>query len=220
MATKPYKGIAKSSTKASAAKRKAQKREAAASEKYKKKKVDKITSTSARKKTTRKAAPARGVRLMPLMENLVPQPPESPLTRKGISLKGILRNTPRLMHANAEEVSIGQFKKTKTKSGLTAFTAVCVHHDPFMPNKTIKKRNVYIIGLEDPKKPVSKQRRVMCSCNCENFAFTWEYALAVHGGAKVLYGNGEPPIWTNPALVPGMCKHIAAVAKKLIAEGK
>lgn len=174
-----------------------------------------IESKSAARKTKEK----RTIRLMPLGENLVQQPPESPLTKKGMSIKGLLRNTPALMHHNAEDVRILSMKKTQTKSGLRAIKAKVIHQDPWRPDRTKKVRDVYIIGLSDPDKPISKQRKVLVSCNCENFVFTWEYANAVHGCSRVIYGNGEPPTYTNPQLVPALCKHVTAVAKQIIAKG-
>ena len=56
--------------------------------------------------------------------------------------------------------------------------------------------------------------------NCENYVFTWEYANAAHGASRIVYGNGEPPVVTNPGLVPGLCKHLVAVATTLIKSGK
>lgn len=53
--------------------------------------------------------------------------------------------------------------------------------------------------------------RVRLSCSCDDFMFRWEYALAARGGAQILYGNGEPPVDTNPRMKPGCCKHLIAL---------
>lgn len=208
---KKYKGLSKSSLRPSEAKKRSSKLAKAASERYKK---GSLSSTSAKSTSKKPATGSKGrtVKLMPLRENVVPQPPETSLTRVGMSISKLLRNTPALMHANAEEVQVLSYKKLKTKSGLPAIKAIVIHKDPWRPDRIKKKREVYLIGLSSQKTPISRQKKVMVSCNCENWTFTWEYACAVHGCAKVLYGNGEPPIYTNPGLVPGLCKHITAIA--------
>lgn len=211
-----YKGIGKSLTKKSKAKLQSESSAKKARSTYSKRKNKKPMEAKA---AARPKKEKRTIRLMPLGENVVQQPPESPLTKKGMSLKGLLRNTPALMHHNAQDVRILSMKKLKTKSGLRAIKAKVIHQDPWRPDRTKKVRNVYIIGLSDPDKPISKQRKVLISCDCENYAFTWEYANAVHGCARVIYGNGEPPTFTNPHLVPAMCKHITAVAMQIIAKG-
>ncbi len=215
-----YKGIAKSSAKPSKAKRNAQRVAKAVSDKYKSGngKYSGIKSTSAPAKKPKKST-GRTIKLQQLPQVLVEQPPETPLSRKGLTLRQILRNTPRLMHENAKEVQVVKFKRTKTKSGLPAVKATVVHNDPFRPDRIKRPREVYIIGLESTTKPISKQRRVMMSCGCENFVFTWEYALAVHGAARIMYGNGQAPDWTNPHLVAGTCKHCTAIAMHLITKG-
>lgn len=135
------------------------------------------------KSAARKPKEKRTIRLMPLGENLVKQPPESPLTKKGKSVKGLLRNTPALMHHNSEDVRILSMKKTKTKSGLRAVKAKAIHQDPWRPDRTKKVRDVYIIGLSDPDKPISKQRKVLVSCNC----LTGDTEVLTSKGWKTIY---------------------------------
>ncbi|SBV38184.1 hypothetical protein BN7874_015 [Phage NCTB] len=170
---------------------------------------------------SRKAAPKRSFRVVPLKANIVEQPPETELTRKGLTLRKLLRTTPKWRKETGKyEITLKKFKKQKTKTGLTALTAVANHKDPFMPNKTIKDREVYIIGLEDQNKPVNKQRRVMVSCNCEDWVYHGgEYAAALHGAARIIYGNGEPPVLTNPGNVPFLCKHLVGFAHYCIDKG-
>jgi hypothetical protein len=178
--------------------------------------VPKSTSSS------RRAPKRKNIRVVPLKAQVVEQLPETPLTQKGLTLKQLLRNTPRFRRETGEyEVTLSKVKKAKTTgAGLPALTAIAVHKDPFMPNKTIKKRPVYLIGLDSHDKPISKQRRVMVSCNCEDFVFYGgEYACALHGAAKIIYGNGEPPRITNPSNVPFLCKHLSALAYHAIKKG-
>jgi len=56
--------------------------------------------------------------------------------------------------------------------------------------------------------------------NCENYAFTWEYANAAHNAARLLFSNGMYPSFTNPQLAPGACKHLIAFAHNLILDDR
>lgn len=195
------------------------------------------TRTSTRKPTTKKTKykgsvpkskptsrkPKRSnIRVVPLKAQVIEQLPATPLTEKGMTLRQLLKNTPRFRRETGEyEVTLSNVKKAKTTgAGLPAIQATAIHKDPFMPNKTIKKRPVYLIGLDSHDKPINKQRRVMVSCNCEDFVFYGgEYACALHGAAKIIYGNGEPPRITNPSNVPFLCKHLSALAYYAIKKG-
>lgn len=174
-------------------------------------------------KTNKKhpAMPNRAVRVMPLKAatHLITQLPDTDLSRKGLSLKKLLRTTPKLYHYNAEDVIIQKLDKKKTKSGLPAIQAKAYSVDPYRPNKTKRVHDLYIIGIDIQGKPVSGQKRVLVSCSCENYVFAWEYANAKHGASKLIYGNGDAPDFTNPAQAPGLCKHLTALAKEIIKKG-
>lgn len=169
------------------------------------------------------SAPARPYKLKAPEPKPARQLPETDATRKGLSLRKLLRGTPRLMVANAAHVDIVSFKKTSTKSGMPAIKASCISLDPFRPAKIIRKHSVYIIGAErdaegNPlvNKSVNKHSKVLVSCGCENFMYTWEYANAANGASRIIYCNGEPPVVTNPSLAFGLCKHLVAVAQHII----
>jgi len=172
------------------------------------------SGTTGTKRSSTRSSRSKNFRVLPLVENVVEQPPETDLSRRGLSLRRLLMNTPRIRKEVGQyEVTIKKFKKQKTKTGLTALTAIANHKDPFMPNKTVKDRPVYIIGLDSQTQPVTKQKRVMVSCNCEDFVFHGaEYACALHGAARIIYGNGEPAHMTNPHNVPFLCKHLVGFA--------
>lgn len=184
-------------------------------------------SVSAGKKTSQDKArenslttAQRVVRVVPIRQaSVVKQLPETPLMRKGLSLKQLLRTTPSLMKSNAEEVVISKLTRKKTKSGLPAIEAVTYTADPYRPNKTRRDHKAYIIGIDSQEQPITKQRRVMLSCGCENYVFTWEYANALHGASKLVYGNGDAPTFTNPGNAPGMCKHLVAITKEITTKG-
>lgn len=207
-----YKGLkSTAATKPSAAKRVAQERE-------KQRKSGKYAPLA--KSQPAKARRTRpSVRIMPLKAHVVQQPPETALSKAGLSMKKLMRNTPNLMVENAKEVKLERYKVTKTRTGLRAITAIGNHIEPLRPDKIKRNHELTVIGLDVPDHPISKQKRVFVSCGCENYVYVWEYANTIHGASKVIYGNGEPPVMTNPRLAYGLCKHSYALFKEIIARG-
>lgn len=165
--------------------------------------------------------PNRAVRIAPIkqMATIVRQLPETDLTRKGMSLRQLLMKTPALMKNNSVDVVLETLKEGKTKSGLKAIQAKAYSVDDYRPSKTKRVHQLYIIGMDSQTAPVSKQRRVLVSCSCESYCFTFEYANSFHGASRLIYSNGEPPSFTNPALLPGLCKHLVALADEIRSKG-
>ena len=224
---KPYSGI-KSSVKKnkSTAKRNAERAERARKS-TRKTKYKGLESTAAKKAAKPKARPkntraqkVRQVRIMPLQgQTLVQQLPETALSKKGLTLKQLYRNTPRLMKENGAETTVKKFKRTKTASGLPAITALCRHNDPWRPDAIARDHKVQIIGRLHDYKISDRKQKVLVSCDCENFTYMWEFANAKHGAARIIYGNGERPDFTNPGETPGLCKHLIATADAIINKG-
>lgn len=154
-------------------------------------------------------------------ENLGARPmPETYFTLQGKSLKELIRNTPRLFMNNAVDVEAHKYKSLFTKAGRRAVKGIMVTNDPWRPDKVKRYHETYIVGLDKngEKKPLYKHKRVLAQCTCENYVFTWEYANARCGAAYLIYSNGEPPVWTNPGMAVGLCKHLIALAKIVIEE--
>lgn len=154
----------------------------------------------------------------PFVPKIVPQPPPSALSEKGMTLRQLMKSTPRLMRENSFDCFIVKMNKGKTRKGLPVVTARVRFKDPYRPSAQVRVHEVLIVGLDDPFKPINKQKRVMVSCACENYTYCWEYANTLHGASRVIYGNGEPPSYTNPANQPGLCKHAYKLAQEIIDE--
>lgn len=124
------------------------------------------------------------------------------LPKSGFSLAKIISSTP------TERIELSSFVKitgvrvgTSRTSGrvrLVAKTKSEGHKD--------SDRSHYSSMLE-----VHGSGRVRLSCSCDDFMYRWEYALYIRDGAQILYGNGEPPVDTNPRMKPGCCKHLVAL---------
>lgn len=191
--------------------------------KRKSKSTDMSRKKKARKpKKAKVQRPNYSYRLSGLNPKTPKQLPETELSKKGMTLRQLLRATPRLMINNAQDVELYEKKITRTRSGMPALKAVAITNDPFRPNKVKRRHNTFIIGAEldkenNPvKKPVNRHRKIICSCSCESYVFTFEYANAAHGASRIVYGNGEPPVVTNPSMAPGLCKHLVEAARYLI----
>lgn len=175
-------------------------------------------SVKEKAKSKSKASP-HVVQVLPMkpIGTLVQQLPATALTIKGMSIKGLIRKTPKLFKFNAEHVVIKKLKKSKTKTGLPAIIGKAFSEDFDGSKPTLY--DLYIIGIDSKTMPVSKQKRVLVSCNCANYVYTWEYANAFHGASKIIYGNGEAPGYTNPGYLPGMCKHLIAFSEEVLEKG-
>ncbi len=75
--------------------------------------------------------------------------------------------------------------------------------------------NTYVSTIE-----VLPSSKVIVSCSCSDFMFTWEAALNLKGAARIEYSNGELPNERNRNNVPGCCKHLVALGQSLIDKGK
>lgn len=151
--------------------------------------------------------------------------PESYHTRKGLTLRKLLRNTPALFVNNSEYVKILDVKKVKTKTGMPAYVGkLLTVNDPVTSNNEHTRKTVHVIGLDKTDmgqpaydKPVNRHKKVMIQCNCEAYTFYgFEYANAYHGAARIIYGNGQPPMFTNPGLSYGCCKHAYKLGLELV----
>lgn len=126
----------------------------------------------------------------------------------------LMRSTPPYVKMKSrEEVVVKKFDPTvRTKGGYPAVTAACIS----LVNKHPTVHKQTIIGMDKLVPTISGQKKVTVSCSCEDFCFTWEYALWTWGAAKIKFCNGEPAVMKNPGNYPGMCKHLVKVAKLVL----
>lgn len=214
MAKKPYKGLTKSrkntSGRASAAKREAAKTK----ERMKDGKAVVHKSSRPGKERLAKGMPYRLKRMEAMP---VRQLPETAASKKGMSLRQLIRATPKLFINNAVDVEAKKVTKLKTKTLRPCIKGAMVTYDLWRKDRVRRVHETYIIGMdEDLSKPVNRHRKVLVQCSCENFVYVFEYANASVGASRLIYSNGEPPNFTNPRLAPGCCKHIIALAKVAI----
>lgn len=135
---------------------------------------------------------------------------------KGLSVKGILRKCPAYQkNLGADTVTIKKYKPdARTKGRHYAVTAVCIS-DAKRPTP----HRCSVIGLDKTVTKVSAQKKVSISCDCEDWCFTWEYAMSTWGAASIKYSNGDPAVMKNPGNHPGACKHLCAVLALIVSRG-
>lgn len=169
----------------------------------------KAKSKTSSKKSTKKAAPKQPAK----KESAKPKPVSRELTRaeKGLSIVGLLKNTPPYVKLTARDmVTLKKMSRANTKGGHPAIKGVCVSNKGEGSGRPHK---CSVIGLDKEKPTISKQKRVIVSCDCEFFLFYCEYALTTWGAARIKYSNGEPADVRNPANVPLLCKHLVKLTR-------
>lgn len=159
---------------------------------------------------------ARGVpyKIKPLTAMEVRQLPSTPASIRGMTLRQLIRSTPRLFINNAVDVEAAKVEMKRTRTARPVIAGRMVTYDPWRNGRIRRVHETYIVGMgEDDKQVVNRHKKVLVQCSCESFVFTFEYANATVGASRMIYCNGQPPNFTNPAFIPGMCKHLIALAK-------
>jgi hypothetical protein len=128
---------------------------------------------------------------------------------KGLSISALIKNTPPYVKLTArDEVTLKKLGKTNTKGGHHAIKGICKSHA-----KGSTPHKCSVIGLDKAQPLLSKQKRVVVSCDCEFFMFYCEYALTTWGAARIKYSNGEPAVVRNPGNLPLVCKHLVKLLR-------
>lgn len=217
MAKKPYKGLTKSRSNTSGRKSTAKREAEKTTERMKERKAVVHSSTRSGRERLAKGIPYKLKRLEAMA---VRQLPETAASKKGMTLRQLVRVTPRLMINNAVDVEAKKIEKKKTKTGRPYIMGQMVTYDPWRKTRIRRVHESYFIGMgDDARTPVFKHPKVLAQCSCENFVFVFEYANASVGASRLIYSNGQPPNMTNPMLAPGLCKHLVALAKLMMEKG-
>lgn len=122
---------------------------------------------------------------------------------RGVSWKKVVRASPPNRFQAAELVRISKLKITRKGGKMSKLTC-----------ESRTKGETYITEI-DFLEPGNGDK-VKLSCNCSDFVFRWEFALYIHGGADIRYGDGSSALKTNPSNTPGCCKHL--IAARWVAE--
>ena len=141
--------------------------------------------------------------------------PDPVRAAKGLSLTKLWRSTPAYFKNKArdDDVKLKSYKLTKTKGGMPAIVAKATSMAQRPPRRV---HTCSVIGLDKEVPQLSSQKRVLVSCDCESYMFTWEYANWTWGAARILYSNGDPAVVKNPGNKPGVCKHLVELISTIM----
>ena len=147
-----------------------------------------------------------------------PSLPDIARAQKGLSARQLYRSTPSYFKAKSTDdfVTIKKLEHKKTKGGMPAIVAQAVSMGQKPPRRIHK---CSIIGYDKTNQKIYNQKKVVVSCDCESYCFTFEYANWTWGASRIVYSNGEPAVVKNAGNRPGLCKHLVALVKT-VAEHK
>lgn len=122
----------------------------------------------------------------------------------GLTLKQLMQKQAKEAVVKARQLTIKNFRFALTRQGHPGVQAV-------VKSETNKAKTYVcqIVAVETPKIPTDQSKLnknwVQVSCDCPKFKFGCEYALAVHGAAKIIHSDGVPAVKTNPHNQPHLC---------------
>ena len=150
--------------------------------------------------------PAVGLRVFP------------PKRMPGLTARQMMRATPYAMKENARHVRVRSIKRLRTSKGRFAFVSTMTDPDHAWQEQPHHQR-IDVLRPRGESDIFDKGSRLKVSCDCGNFLYTWEVALARRGAADIVYSNGRWPKVTNPQGVPGVCKHLYRLFAHLKTQG-
>ena len=131
-----------------------------------------------------------------------------------MTMEQILKRTPANRKDKAVYVKIKELKSRKTSYSTIVYKAKTTSSHTTTGVKKRGQQSTYVTTIE------TNGKMCVVSCSCEDFAYRWEVALNKKKAARIEYSNGEPPVDTNPSLIPGCCGHLVSLGLLLIRKGK
>lgn len=120
----------------------------------------------------------------PLQSMTVRQLPESDLIRKGMTLRQLIRATPRFFLVGAVDVEAVQVDIRKTKTNRPVIAGRMVTYFPWKGSRIRRVHESFIVGMgEDFDQPVNRHKRVLVQCSCiggSNYVLTSDGHKQVH----------------------------------------
>jgi hypothetical protein len=130
----------------------------------------------------------------------------------GLSLNKLLSGVERNIRANSirDKVTIVQLRIAKARDKILSKTLT---YDKTKGRLQVRPHKHVVAKLpsegETAATKFAKAKRIRVSCDCEDFMFRHEYALAKRwGAADIKFSNGEFPFDKNPNLNATICKHL------------
>lgn len=132
----------------------------------------------------------------------------------GLSAEQIVRNLPRRWFSGLDYAVIKSSKLVKSKGAkprIESIVKLTRTLDHVFKEPPLRPHKVVIQNADTEGVPFYKAKTIIVSCDCEDFIYRWEYALARKRAAVIKLSNGKPPVVRNPRLIAGSCRHIGKV---------
>lgn len=126
--------------------------------------------------------------------------------RTGLTARVMLKNTPRNIIFNANEVVITQYKFVRDRKlkEVVLRGKSYTNFNAHVHTQLIRSTNPNLNVINHGKRGF----RIKVECDCEWFLYVCEVALNSYGAAEIKYSNGKWPVITNPRGIPLLCKHL------------
>lgn len=118
-----------------------------------------------------------------------------------LTIGQIVRRTPKSTVLKTRKVGVEQAYEGDVPKFLEGYTCY-----KFVTHNTANGHR-YRLTIFSPTKMVTLDTHIIIDDPCPAFVFRYEYAMAKKGNAYIYRSNGDPPITTNPSLVPGLSHH-------------
>lgn len=186
MAKKPYKGLTKSRSNTSGRKSTAKREAEKTKERMTERKAVLHTSRRSGKERLAKGIPYKLKRLEAMPARLLP---ETAANKRGMTLRQLIRGTPKLFINNAVDVEAKKIERKKTKTGRPVIMGQMVTWDPWRKDRVRRVHDAYIIGLDDdPDKPVNRHQKVLVQCSC----LTGDTKVLTDKGWQTIFEIAQP----------------------------
>lgn len=134
-----------------------------------------------------------------------------------LTIKQILKATPKPIHNVASYVRASNVKLSKKIPRLTA-TTMSTHDNNGEPKRSPQRYETIVTGLMGTGTLLTS-KYVKVSCTCDFFWAHSEVALHKQGAADIHFSNGKDPVVRNPKMIPYVCKHLVKVLKLIDQRG-
>lgn len=121
-------------------------------------------------------------------------------------LATLVRNTPERIQKSAAKVRVTNFSSKSVRR--TQVEGRDVWEIEYKTSGSGESHNC-IVRFFGPT--IKQDALVWVSCDCEDFRYRLEYALAQKKSSDRMHSNFNPPVKTNPKMETRLCKHLLKI---------
>jgi len=118
-----------------------------------------------------------------------------------LTIRQMANKIPNETRLKSRIVGVEDVKKGRVPAALEGYT--CYR----LQTRNIENSHQYRISIYSPTPKITLDTKVIIDSPVPAFVFKYEHALAKRGNAFIYRSNGDPPVQTNPRLIPGFDHH-------------